>query len=140
MPFPLASVGAIAAILGTSVASATSIATTVNQFEKANAHSVESKRRASLVVSFAENLLDKVRSCATKKVDSIVVVRSDLNYTLTGSYKERLGSVTIGGWGYSVFAVTNGKIVNHDSNGRGYHNWCVCGNNRQHNNVISIGV
>ncbi|EKQ66576.1 hypothetical protein OsccyDRAFT_5062 [Leptolyngbyaceae cyanobacterium JSC-12] len=47
-----------------------------------------------------------------------------------------IGTAEIAGWGYGIYAIYWGWIVNEGD--RGFHNWCVHGYQRQSDNCINI--
>ena len=94
-------------------------------------------QRASLVVKCAEDIFDAVSKTGGPK-RGIVVVRSNLDYDIEFAEGGRLGSAEIAGWGYTIYSIYWGWIRNNDPNGRGFHNWCVIGYNRQNDNIINI--
>lgn len=94
-------------------------------------------QRASLVVKCAEDVFYAIQQQGGPK-RGVVVVRSNLDYDIEYAEGGRFGSVEIAGWGYTIYAIYWGWIRNNDPNGRGFHNWCVVGYNRQSDNIINI--
>ncbi|CAM9310014.1 unnamed protein product [Discosporangium mesarthrocarpum] len=92
-------------------------------------------QRASVVCGLAEQLFHEIKR-STKAPRGIVIFRSDLDKRM--SYRDGgfIGTVNIGGYQYSIYAIYWGWIVNNGD--RGYHNWCVHGYQRMNGNCINV--
>jgi hypothetical protein len=125
----------MATLIGTTVQAATAIAALILGETEKNGDA-DGFQRGSLVASFTEQLFHEIYNYAPDAHRTIVVVLSNLEYELKNDEGGYIGSATIAGWGYSVFAVDNGWIRN--DGGRGYENWCVIGYETQHDNLITF--
>ncbi len=75
-----------------------------------------------------DDLLHKIdRKCSQKL--GILIYRSTLDHEKSYKYGGYLRKATIAGWGYSIYAIYWGWILNKEwhKGGGGYHNWCVYG-------------
>jgi hypothetical protein len=101
---------------------------------KYHAENMENQRRGSLVAKLAEEMFHAIQRDGHKL--GIVIFRTTLKHQMEFRDGGWVGTAEIGGWGYSIYAIYWGWIRNDDE--RGFENWCVCGYQRQFDNVINI--
>ena len=130
-------ISAITALMGTTFEVANGIANTMKQYENENFGHANSKQRAALVCALAEKISHQLQS-AGRGDFSVVITRGDLDKTFFYRRGGYFGTVKLGGYGYSIYAVANGYLKNNDKDSRGFHNWCVHGRSTQRDNEIWI--
>ena len=95
----------------------------------------ENDRRGSLVLKYCQDMFYQVQEvCPYKRgiVAHVTTLPCKMEWR-DGGY---IGTAEIAGWGYSIYAIYWGWIVNEGN--RGYHNWCSYGYGRQNNNCINV--
>jgi hypothetical protein len=125
----------VAGLIGAGVEAGTAIAGLILGETEKNGNA-DGFQRGSLVASFAEQLFYEIYNYAPDAHRTVVVVLSNLEYEINFAEGGYIGSATIAGWGYSVYAVNNGWIRN--DGGRGFENWTVVGYQTQNDNIISF--
>ncbi|MDB9438909.1 hypothetical protein PN450_19385 [Dolichospermum lemmermannii CS-548] len=91
--------------------------------------------RESLVIGLCEQLRHKL-STAGRSQYTVVMHKSGLNVEMQYQQGGYIDFVQLGGAGYNIYFVAYGYIKNNGA--RGFDNWCVCGNQKQHDNVITF--
>jgi hypothetical protein len=95
----------------------------------------ENDRRGSLVAKYCQDMFHEVKNvCPHKR--GIVAHVTTLPHRMEWRDGGYIGTAEIAGWGYSIYAIYWGWIVNEGD--RGFHNWCVHGYQRQSDNCINI--
>jgi hypothetical protein len=136
MPLQAAAIGTALGI-GTEVANVVLSASglILGELNRQSDINTENSRRGSLVAKFCQDMFHEIQPVCPEK-RSIVALVTTLPRKMEFRDGGFIGTAEIAGWGYSIYAIYWGWIVNEGN--RGFENWCVYGYSRQNDNIINI--
>jgi hypothetical protein len=91
--------------------------------------------QSSLVQGYCNLCWHQLQNCGRPQF-TVVIKKSSLPVDLNYQQGGYIGFVQLGSAGYDIYFVANGYIKNNGE--RGFENWCVQGNQKQDDNIITF--